>query len=361
MERNYNFSAGPSMLPLEVLEKAQKEFVCYGNSGMSVMEMSHRSKVYEDIIFGAEENLRELMNIPEDYSVLFLQGGASTQFAMAPLNLMFKYKKADYVNTGQWSKRAIAEAKKYGEVNVVASSEDKVFNYIPNLDPSIFNTDVDYAYFTLNNTIYGTHIPNAELPNIDVPLVGDASSNILAEEYDLTKFGLFFAGAQKNLGPAGVTIAIIRNDLMGKHMDFTPTMLQYDIHAKEKSLYNTPPTFAIYFAGLVFEWVKKMGGVPAMEKHNKEKASILYDFLDNSSLFTGTVVAKDRSLMNIPFVLPSEELNAKFIKEASTKGFVNLKGHRTVGGMRASIYNAMPIEGVKALVDLMGKFEVENK
>lgn len=361
MQRHFNFSAGPSMLPLEVLEEAQKEFVYYSNSGMSVMEMSHRSKVYEDIIFTAEADLRELMNIPNNYSVMFLQGGASTQFAMVALNLLNNSKKADYVNTGQWSKKAIEEAKKYGEINVVASSEDAVFNYIPELPSSLFDKDADYAYLTLNNTIYGTHIPDDKLPDTNgVPLVGDMSSNILAEPYDITKFGVVFAGAQKNLGPAGVTIAIVRDDLIGKHQAITPTMLQYSIHAKEKSLYNTPPTYSIYFAGLVFKWVKKMGGVPYMYEYNKKKASILYDFLDNSKLFKGTVVPKDRSLMNVPFVLPTDELNSKFIKQAQLLGLVNLKGHRTVGGMRASIYNAMPIAGVEKLVELMKNFEREN-
>ena len=362
LNRVYNFSAGPSMLPVEVLEKAQKEFVVYKNTGMSVMEMSHRSKDYEEIIFGAEKTLRELMNVPDNYSILFLQGGGSTQFAMVPLNLMNKNRKADYVKTGQWAKKAIEEAKKYGTVNVVASSEDKMFSYIPKLDPATFSKDADYFYMTLNNTIYGTHIPDSKIPDTNgIPVVGDMSSNILAEKYDISKFGLIFAGAQKNLGPAGLTIAIVRNDLMGNAMDITPTMLKYDIHAKNQSLYNTPPTYSIYFAGLVFDWVKKMGGVEAMEKINKEKAAILYDFLDNSNLFKGTVVPEDRSLMNVPFVLPTEELNQKFIAEAKAKGFVNLKGHRTVGGMRASIYNAMPVEGVKKLVEFMGKFEVENK
>ena len=362
MNRVFNFSAGPSMLPLEVLEKAQKEFVCYKNTGMSVMEMSHRSKDYEEIIFGAEATLRELMAIPDNYTVLFLQGGGSTQFAMIPLNLMNKNNKADFVKTGQWSKKAISEAERYGKVNVVASSEDTVFNYIPELDPSKFDKEADYFYMTLNNTIYGTHFPDSKIPDTNgVPIAADMSSNILAEKYDITKFGLVFAGAQKNLGPAGVTVVIIRNDLIGNEMDFTPTMLKYSNHAKERSLYNTPPTYSIYFAGLVFEWVKNMGGVEAMQKINEEKAAVLYDFLDNSKLFKGTVVPKDRSLMNAPFVLPTEELNAKFIAEAKAKGFVNLKGHRTVGGMRASMYNAMPIEGVKKLVEFMGKFELENK
>lgn len=360
MERVYNFSAGPSMLPLEVLEKAQKEFVSYGSSGMSVMEMSHRSKAFEDIISSAEKSLRELMSIPDNYKVLFLQGGGSTQFAMIPLNLMNKNHKADYVKTGQWAKKAISEGKKFGNVNVVASSEDAMFNYIPELDPKTFDPEADYFYITINNTIYGTRYTT--LPETgNVPLVGDMSSSILSEVIDVSKFGLIFAGAQKNLGPAGLTIVIVREDLIGNPMDITPTMLDYSIHAKEDSLYNTPPTFSIYFAGLVFDWVKQMGGVSAMQKINEEKAGILYDFLDNSQLFKGTVVKKDRSLMNVPFVLPNEELNSKFIKEATAKGFVNLKGHRTVGGMRASIYNAMPIEGVKALVELMAEFEEANK
>ncbi|MCI1959933.1 MAG: 3-phosphoserine/phosphohydroxythreonine transaminase [Clostridia bacterium] len=362
MERVYNFSAGPSMLPLEVLEQAQKEFVNYKNTGMSVMEMSHRSKDFEDIIFKAEDDLRDLMAIPDNYSVLFLQGGGSTQFAMIPLNLMNKNHKADYVKTGQWSKKAIAEAKRYGNVNVVASSEDKTFTYIPKLDPDKFDKDADYFYMTLNNTIYGTHIPDNMIPDTgNVPRVGDMSSNILAERYDVSKFGLIFAGAQKNLGPAGVTIAIVRKDLMGNAMDFTPTMLRYDTHAEKRSLYNTPPTYSIYFAGLVFQWVKKMGGIDAMQKINEEKAAIIYKFLDESDFFKGTVVPENRSLMNAPFVLPTEELNAKFIAEAKAKGFVNLKGHRTVGGMRASMYNAMPVEGVKKLVEFMKKFETENK
>ena len=279
---------------------------------------------------------------------------------MVPLNLMNKNNKADYVNTGQWSKKAIEEASRYGNVNVVASSEDKMFSYIPKLDKKTFNPDADYFYITLNNTIYGTRY--TKLPETgNVPLVADMSSSILSEEIDITKFGLLFAGAQKNLGPAGVTVVIIRDDLIGNSMDFTPTMLKYDIHAKYNSMYNTPPTYSIYFAGLVFEWVKKQGGVKQLQKYNEQKAAILYDFLDNSSIFKGTVVKEDRSLMNVPFVLPTEELNNKFIKEMQSKGFVNLKGHRTVGGMRASIYNAMPIEGVKKLVENMAKFEKENK
>ena len=359
MDRVYNFSAGPSMLPVEVLEQAQKDMLCYGKSGMSVMEMSHRSKDFEEIIETAEADLRELMNIPDNYKVLFLQGGGSTQFAMIPLNLFRNSKKCDLVNTGQWSKKAMAEAKRYGTVNLVASSEDKTFTYIPKLDPAKFDPEADYFYITLNNTIYGTRW--TKLPETgNVPLVADASSNILSEEIDVSKFGLIFAGAQKNVGPAGVTIVIIREDLIGHALDFTPTMLDYETHAKENSLYNTPPTYAIYVAGLTFKWLKKLGGVKAMEKINREKAAILYDFLDNSKLFKGTVVPEDRSLMNVPFVLPSEELNEKFIALAKSKGFVNLKGHRTVGGMRASIYNAMPVEGVKKLVELMAQFEKDN-
>ncbi len=359
MERVYNFSAGPSMLPIEVLEQAQKDMLNFKGSGMSVMEMSHRSKWFDDIIKEAEADLRELMNIPENYKVMFLQGGGSTQFAMIPLNLMVKGS-CDLVNTGQWSKKAMQEAKKFGKVNVVASSEDKVYNYIPALDKSKFNKDADYFYITYNNTIYGTRY--TELPDTgNVPLVADLSSMIMSEEIDINKFGLAFAGAQKNIGPAGVTVVIMREDLIGKAKENCPTMLDYKVHCEANSLYNTPPCYAIYIAGLVFKWLKKMGGVKEMYKLNVEKAGILYDYLDNSMMFKGTVIPKDRSLMNVPFVTESEELNAKFIKEATSQGFVNLKGHRTVGGMRASIYNAMPIEGVKALVDFMKKFELENK
>ena len=360
MQRVYNFSAGPSMLPLEVLEQAQKEFVCYGSSGMSVMEMSHRSKDFGAIIDKAQADLRDLMHIPDNYKVLFLQGGGSTQFAMIPMNLMNKNNKADYVLTGQWAKKAAEEAKRYGKVNIVASSQDTTFDRIPEVKASDFDPAADYAYITINNTIYGTRW--TELPDTgNVPLVGDMSSSILSEEIDITKFGLLFAGAQKNLGPAGVTVVIVREDLIGNAMEFTPTMLQYDIHAKNDSLYNTPPTYGIYFMGRVFEWVKKQGGVAAMQKKNEEKAAILYDFLDASSLFRGTVVKKDRSLMNAPFVLPTDELNTAFIEEAKMQGFVNLKGHRTVGGMRASMYNAMPKEGVEKLVQLMEKFEQAHK
>ena len=359
MSRVYNFSAGPSMLPVEVLETAQKEMLDYNGSGMSVMEMSHRSKWYDDIIKTAEADLRELMHIPDNYKVMFLQGGGSTQFAMIPLNL-FQKGKCDLVNTGQWTKKAMQEAKKFGTVNVVASSEDKVFNYIPSLDKSKFDPEADYFYICYNNTIYGTRWTT--LPETgNVPLVADLSSMIMSEEIDITKFGLAFAGAQKNVGPAGVTIAIVRDDLIGHATANCPTMLDYKIHADAGSLYNTPPCYAIYVAGLVFKWLKKNGGVSEMQKINEEKAGILYDFLDNSMMFRGTVVPKDRSLMNVPFVTEDEDLNAKFIKEATAAGFVNLKGHRTVGGMRASIYNAMPVEGVKALVEFMKKFELDNK
>ncbi len=355
--RVYNFSAGPSMLPVEVLERAQKEMVEYGKSGMSVMEMSHRSKDYEEIIYGAEALVRELMNVPDNYKVLFLQGGGSSQFAMIPLNLA-KNKKADYVITGQWAKKAAEEAEKYIEVNRVASSADKTFSYIPKLDKSTFSKDADYFYICYNNTIYGTRYVN--LPETDAPLVADISSCVMSEEIDVSKFGLLFAGAQKNLGPAGVTLVIVREDLIGEVLDGTPTMFDYSIHAKNDSLYNTPPTYSIYVLKLVLEWIKEQGGVAAIQKINEAKAKILYDFLDSSKLFKGTVVPEDRSLMNIPFVTGNDELDAKFVKESKEAGFVNLKGHRSVGGMRASIYNAMPMEGVEKLVEFMKKFEAEN-
>lgn len=359
MSRVYNFSAGPSMLPLEVLEKAAAEMTEYGTSGMSVMEMSHRSKDFQAIIDNAESLVRELMNVPDNYKVLFLQGGGSTQFAMVPLNLAGKNKKADYVITGQWAKKAAAEAERYITVNKVASSADKTFSYIPELDKSTFSSDADYFYICYNNTIYGTRY--TELPQCDVPLIADISSCVLSEEIDVSKFGLLFAGAQKNLGPAGVTLVIVREDLLGNAMDITPTMLNYQTHADNGSMYNTPPTYGIYVLGLVLQWIKDNGGVKALQKTNEEKAKILYDYLDSSEMFKGTVTPKDRSLMNVPFVTGSDELDAKFVAEAKAAGFVNLKGHRTVGGMRASIYNAMPVEGVKALVEFMKKFEAENK
>lgn len=360
MQRVYNFSAGPSALPEAVLKRAQSEMLCYGTAGMSVMEMSHRSKDYMAIIEAAEANFRELMGVPENYKVLFLQGGASMQFAMVPLNLMSKNKKADYVNTGVWSKKAIKEASRYGNVNVVASSEDKTFSYIPELDAAKFDKEADYFHITTNNTIYGTRY--TQLPDTgNVPLVGDMSSDILSKKYDVSKFGLIYAGAQKNLGAAGVTVVIIREDLAGNAMDFTPTMLNYQIHIENGSMFNTPPTYGIYLCKLVFDWLKEQGGVDVIEKINIEKANILYDYLDNSLLFKATVNDKDRSVMNVPFVTGSDELNDKFIKEATANGLVQLKGHRSVGGMRASIYNAMTIEGVQKLVDFMKQFETKNK
>ena len=360
MSRVYNFSAGPSMLPEEVLAKAQKEMLEYGQSGMSVMEMSHRSKDFEEIIEGCEALVRELMHVPDNYKVLFLQDGGSSQVAMIPMNRGNKHKKCDTVITGQWAKKATAEAERYLKVNIIASSADKTFSYIPKLDNSTFSKDADYFYICMNNTIYGTKWNT--LPDTgNIPLVADISSMVMSEEIDVSKFGLLFAGAQKNLGPAGVTLVIIRDDLIGNAMDICPTMFNYQIHADNKSLYNTPPTYGIYIMKLVMEWIKEKGGVAAVQKINEKKAAILYDYLDSSKLFRGTVAKEDRSLMNVPFVTDDDELNAKFIKEAKEAGFVNLKGHRTVGGMRASIYNAMPVEGVEKIVAFMKKFEDENK
>jgi len=359
MSRVYNFSAGPATLPEAVLEKAKSELLDFKGSGMSVMEISHRSKEFTEVLEKAEANLRTLMTIPDNYRVLFLQGGASSQFAMVPLNLLHKSRKADYINTGQWSKKAIAEAKRYGNVRVVASSDDKVFNYIPEIRNEMFDPEADYVHITTNNTIYGTTFH--EIPDTGkVPLVADMSSNILGQVYDVNKFGLIYAGAQKNIGPAGMAVIIIREDLVGKAMDFTPTMFNYQIHVDNGSRFNTPPCFAIYMAGLVFEWLINLGGVKVIEKINREKAGLLYEFLDNSKLFRATVNGAERSIMNVPFVLPSEVLNEQFIKEASQKGLKTLKGHRTVGGMRASIYNAMPKEGVVALVEFMKKFELAH-
>lgn len=359
MARVYNFSAGPSALPEPVLRRAAEEMLDYEGTGMSVMEMSHRSKAFTGIIEGAEALLRDLMGIPDNYHVLFLQGGASLQFAMVPLNLLRKNRKLDLVNTGAWSKKAMGQAKQYGEVNVVASSEDTTFTYIPELTADMFSADADYVHITTNNTIYGTRY--MQLPDTgSIPLVADMSSNILSEEYDVTRFGVIFAGAQKNIGPAGVTVVIVRDDLVGQPMESTPIMLDYETHVKAKSLYNTPPCYAIYIAKLVFEWLAREGGVAAMAERNREKAALLYDMLDNSKLFKGTVRPQDRSMMNVPFVLPTDELNATFLGEAAEAGLVNLKGHRSVGGMRASIYNAMPREGVVALVDFMKEFERKN-
>ena len=359
MSRVYNFSAGPAVLPEEVLQEAADEMLDYQGSGMSVMEMSHRSKVYDNIIKTAEQDLRDLMNIPDNYEVLFLQGGASQQFAMIPMNLM-KNKVADYIVTGQWAKKAWQEASKYGKANKIASSEDKTFSYIPDCSDLPISEDADYVYICENNTIYGTKYK--ELPNTKgKTLVADVSSCFLSEPVDVTKYGVIYGGVQKNIGPAGVVIVIIREDLITEDvLEGTPTMLQYKIHADAQSLYNTPPAYGIYICGKVFKWLKKMGGLEAMKKHNEEKAKILYDFLDQSKLFKGTVVPKDRSLMNVPFVTGDADMDAKFVKEATEAGFVNLKGHRTVGGMRASIYNAMPKEGVEKLVEFMKKFEEEN-
>ena len=361
MARVYNFSAGPSILPESVLKIAADEMLDYQGSGQSVMEMSHRSKTYDKIIKDAEALLREIMNIPDNYKVLFLQGGGSTQFAMVALNFMNKNKKADYIITGQWAKKAYQEACKYGDAKAVASSADKTFSYIPKTDKSMFREDADYVYICLNNTIYGTVYH--ELPDTgDIPLIADISSNILSEPIDVSKFGMLFAGAQKNMGPSGVTVAIIREDLIGNAMDITPTMLDYKTHADADSLYNTPPCYSIYMVKLVLEWIKnEIGGLDKMKELNEKKAELLYNFLDSSELFKGTVVAEDRSLMNVPFVTGDAGLDAKFVKEATEAGFVNLKGHRSVGGMRASIYNAMPYAGVEALVDFMKKFEADNK
>ena len=359
MKRVYNFSAGPAVLPEEVLQEAAAEMLDYNGTGMGVMEMSHRSKAYQAIIDEAEQDLRDLMNIPDNYKVLFLQGGASQQFAMIPMNLM-KNRVADYIITGQWAKKAYEEAQKYGKANAVASSADKTFNYIPDCSDLPISEDADYVYICENNTIYGTKF--WELPNTKGKLlVSDVSSCFLSEPVDVTKYGIIYGGVQKNIGPAGVVIVIIREDLIpDEPLEGTPTMLQYKIQADNGSMYNTPPAYGIYICGKVFKWLKKMGGLEAMKAHNEKKAAILYDFLDRSKMFSGTVVKKDRSLMNVPFVTGNPDLDAKFLKEAADAGFVNLKGHRIVGGMRASIYNAMPIEGVEKLVAFMEKFEKEN-
>ena len=359
MARVYNFSAGPAVLPEEVLQEAADEMLDYRGTGMSVMEMSHRSKAYDTIIKEAEADLRELMNIPDNYKVLFLQGGASQQFAMIPMNLM-KNRVADYIVTGQWAKKAYQEASLYGKANKIASSEDKTFSYIPDCSDLPISEDADYVYICENNTIYGTKFKT--LPNTKgKPLVADVSSCFLSEPVDVTKYGVIYGGVQKNIGPADVVIVIIREDLITEDvLPGTPTMLRYKIHADADSLYNTPPAYGIYICGKVFKWLKKMGGLEAMKERNEKKAKILYDYLDESKLFKGTVRKEDRSLMNVPFITGNEELDAKFVKEAKEAGFENLKGHRTVGGMRASIYNAMPIEGVEKLVEFMKKFEAEN-
>ena len=359
MSRVYNFSAGPAVLPEEVLREVAAEMLDYQGTGMSVMEMSHRSKPYQKIIDEAEADLRELMNIPENYKVLFLQGGAHQQFAMVPMNLM-KNGVADYIVTGQWAKRAWQEAQKYGKANAIASSADKTFSYIPDCSDLPVSEDADYVYICENNTIYGTKFH--ELPNTKgKTLVADVSSCFLSEPVDVSKYGIIYGGAQKNIGPAGVVIVIIREDLITEDtLPGTPTMLQYKTHADNGSMYNTPPAYGIYVCGKVFKWLKAQGGMEAMKVYNEKKAKILYDFLDESKMFKGTVEKKDRSLMNVPFVTGDKDLDAKFVKEAEAAGFVNLKGHRSVGGMRASIYNAMPLEGVEKLVAFMAEFEKNN-
>ena len=359
MSRVYNFSAGPAVLPEEVLNEAAAEMLDYRGTGMSVMEMSHRSKSYETIIEDAESDLRDLLHIPENYKVLFLQGGGSTQFAMVPMNLL-KNRVADYIITGQWAKKAHKEASIYGKANAIASSADKTFSYIPDCSDLPVSEDADYVYICENNTIYGTKFWT--LPNTKGKLlVADQSSCFLSEPVDVSKYGLIFAGAQKNVGPAGTVIVIIREDLITEDvLEGTPTMLRYKIHADAKSLYNTPPTYGIYMCGKVFKWLKAKGGLEEMKKINEEKAKILYDFLDESKLFKGTVVKKDRSIMNVPFITGNEELDALFVKESKAAGLENLKGHRTVGGMRASIYNAMPKAGVEKLVEFMADFEKKH-
>lgn len=360
MSRVYNFSAGPAVLPEEVLRTAAAEMLDYHGCGMSVMEMSHRSKDFQAIIDTAEADFRELLGVPDNYKVLFLQGGGNTQFAMVPMNLM-RHGVADYIVTGQWAKKAAKEAEMYGKVNVVASSADKTFSYIPDLQNLAIDDDADYVYICQNNTIYGTTI--RELPNTKgKDLVSDVSSMFLSEPMDVSKYGVLWGGVQKNVGPAGVTIVVIRDDLIREDvLPGTPTMLRYKTHADAKSLYNTPPCYNIYICGLVFKWLKEMGGLSVMKERNEQKAKILYDYLDQSTMFRGTVAPKDRSLMNIPFVTGDADLDAKFIAEASAAGFKNLKGHRTVGGMRASLYNAMPQEGVVKLVEFMDAFEKNNR
>ncbi len=359
MKRVYNFSAGPAVLPEEVLREAADEMLDYKGTGMSVMEMSHRSKAYDTIIKEAEADLRDLMKIPDNYRVLFLQGGASQQFAMIPMNLM-KNKVADYIVTGQWAKKAYQEAQIYGRANKIASSEDETFSYIPDCSDLPISEDADYVYICENNTIYGTKFKT--LPDTKgKPLVADVSSCFLSEPVDVTKYGVIYGGVQKNIGPAGVVIVIIREDLIAEDvLPGTPTMLRYKIHADNASLYNTPPAYGIYICGKVFKWLKRQGGLEAMKEYNEKKAKILYDYLDESKMFRGTVRKEDRSLMNVPFVTGDGDLDAKFVKEAKEAGFENLKGHRSVGGMRASIYNAMPMEGVEKLVEFMRKFEAEN-
>ncbi len=360
MERVYNFAPGPAMLPLPVLERAQQELVVYGGAGMSVMEMSHRSKMYLEIYDAAVALLRDIMNIPDTYEVLFLQGGATQQFSAVPLNLMTGSKKADYIDSGNFAHLAAEEGARYGTVNIAASSRADNYTYVPDFADAHFDPSADYCHITTNNTIYGTRY--VALPDTgSVPLVADASSNILSEVFDITKFGVIYAGAQKNIGPSGLCVVIVRKDLLGRAHPLCPKLLNWDVQAQAGSMYNTPNTFGIYLAKLGFEWLKGLGGVPAIEKINIEKAAILYDCLDGSKLFKPTVQKKYRSRMNVTFVTGSDEMDEKFVKEASKNGLVNLKGHRSVGGMRASIYNAMPVEGVAKLVEFMKKFEAGNK
>lgn len=356
--RVYNFSAGPSMLPLEVLEEAQRDLLDFNGTGMSVTEMSHRSKPFMAINDEANQLLRELMNIPEDYSVLFIQGGASQQFAAVPLNLMTSGE-ADYIVTGNFAGKAQEEASKFGNAKIIASSKDKNFTYIPDVDKLEFSKNADYLHITSNNTIFGTRY--TKFPKPSCPLVADMSSNILSEEINVKDFGLIYAGAQKNIAPAGLTIVIAKRDLLGKQSASCPTMLNYAIQDKNNSLYNTPPCFSMYVSLLVFRWLKKLGGVKEIQKINEYKAGLLYDFIDSSDFYTNNIVKKDRSLMNVPFVTKSPELDAEFVQEASKNGILSIKGHRITGGMRASIYNAMPIEGVKALIEFMKKFEINHK
>ena len=356
--RVFNFSAGPSTLPEAVLKEVQKDLLDFNGTGMSITEMSHRSKPFMAVNDEAQALLRELMNIPDNYSVLFVQGGASQQFAAVPLNLL-QNGKADYIVTGNFAKKAYEEAVKFGDIAIAASSADKNHTYIPDMNSVKFRDDIDYIHFCYNNTIFGTRF--TDLPKTDKTLVTDMSSCILSQEVDVSKFGVIYAGAQKNVAPAGLTIVIVRNDLLGNASPICPTMLNYSIQAKNDSLYNTPPCFPIYTAMLVFRWLKEMGGIKVIQKINEEKAQMLYDFIDNSSFYTNKVEVKDRSIMNVPFVSPSEELDAKFVAEASKAGIASIKGHKLVGGMRASIYNAMPVEGVKALIEFMKKFELENK
>ncbi len=359
MERVYNFSAGPSMLPETVLKKASEQMLCYEDSGMSVMEMSHRSPVYEKIITDAESLLRQVMNIPDNYKVLFLQGGASTQFASVPLNLLKNSKKADYILSGQFSTKAYKEAQKYGDIAVAGSSKDANFSFVPKTDKNSFRADADYVHICFNNTIYGTKFPY--IPDTgDIPLVADMSSCILSEPIDVSRFGVIYAGAQKNMSAAGLTVVIIREDLLGFAREDTPTMLDYKVMADNGSMYNTPPTYCIYIAKLVYEWILSLGGLEKMKALNEKKAKLLYDYLDSQDYYTAPVEKESRSMMNVTFVTGDADLDKKFASEASDAGLKNLKGHRSVGGMRASIYNAMPYEGVEKLVAFMKEFAQNN-